>query len=476
MKNVGEYIGNYRIVSQQMQTLACQFYRVESTLEAENLFVLKTWPEVSIFSQMGIDTFTQQAQALVDFHAPFFLPIRGYGIDDHSHPYLLLPDEACTLETLAQRRGRTDAGPILVEEATTILQEVGTALVAAHQQGIVHGSLSPVSILLTSEGSVLVADFAPSMVHTMHQRFSLKPAYRPPEMQESRLSDQYALATLAHQLRPQLTISEEEAVARAQSGDQAKRFTSVRKFLLELGIEIALVENEAEQEIRPAEPPRAKRVSVPTIPWSRLARSKRTRWGSLAALLLLFVFLGVPPLYAALPAAAATVTIVPMTRSLEQTFQASIAAQTNLAQQQVHGRKLQYITSTQSQSEPTSQGIVEATQARGQLVFSQINKEIDLSSAPLRLDLSNGLTVVTDDQTKMLAGSTYTINAHVQEVGSQGNLPANAVNGFYDVGLVHSIGAPPISSSQIRGHLPEAQMSTRAWWSAITLSIRPHPR
>jgi serine/threonine protein kinase len=158
-KDVGEYIDHYRVVSQQTQTepLAYQLYRVESPQEAENPFILKTWPKANISSQVGIDTFTRQAQALVELHAPFVLPIKGYGLDDASHPYLLLPEEACTLETLAQRMKRADVEPISVKEATTILREVGTALVAAHQQGIVHGYLSPASILLTSEGSVLVA-------------------------------------------------------------------------------------------------------------------------------------------------------------------------------------------------------------------------------------------------------------------------------------------------------------------------------
>lgn len=190
--------------------------------------------------------------------------------------------------------------------------------------------------------------------------------------------------------------------------------------------------------------PRAKRVSLPTIPWSRIARSQRTRWSRLAVLLVLLLLSGYL-LYPVLPASAATMTIVPMSRSLEQTFQLHTAARTNIAQHQVRGRELIDTTSRQSISESVeNQGVLDATQAHGQLVFSQINQEINLSLNPLRFDLSNGLLqVVTVDKTDMQPGSTYTINAQVVEAGSKGNIPADSIDGFYNTGLVHRIGAPP---------------------------------
>lgn len=176
--------------------------------------------------------------------------------------------------------------------------------------------------------------------------------------------------------------------------------------------------------------------------------------------------LGVYLLYPVLPASAATVTIVPMTRSLEQTSQLHTAAQTIIAQQQVRSRELTYTTSRQSISESVeNQGVVDATQAHGQLVFSQINQEINLLLRPLRFDLSNGLLqVVTVDRIDMQPGLTYTINAQVEEAGSKGNIPADSIDGFYDAGLLHHVGALPISSSRIRSTSPVATMYTLVRW------------
>jgi hypothetical protein len=60
-------------------------------------------------------------------------------------------------ETLAQRLGRT--GPLERGEAMRVVSQVQEALSAAHEIGLVHGGLTPDSVVLTQGGPVKVIDF-----------------------------------------------------------------------------------------------------------------------------------------------------------------------------------------------------------------------------------------------------------------------------------------------------------------------------
>src|SRR5215218_4107175 len=63
-------------------------------------------------------------------------------------------------EPLGQRLDRDGALP--PAEAARVAYQVCQALASAHQLGVVHGTLSPATILLAADGSVKVADFASS--------------------------------------------------------------------------------------------------------------------------------------------------------------------------------------------------------------------------------------------------------------------------------------------------------------------------
>ena len=59
-------------------------------------------------------------------------------------------------ETLADRIAR---GPIPLDEALPIAQQIAEALEAAHEQGIIHRDLKPANIKVTPDGTVKVLDF-----------------------------------------------------------------------------------------------------------------------------------------------------------------------------------------------------------------------------------------------------------------------------------------------------------------------------
>ena len=59
-------------------------------------------------------------------------------------------------EDLAERLKR---GPIPVDEALAIAQQIAEALEEAHERGIVHRDLKPANVKLTPDGKVKVLDF-----------------------------------------------------------------------------------------------------------------------------------------------------------------------------------------------------------------------------------------------------------------------------------------------------------------------------
>jgi serine/threonine-protein kinase len=50
-------------------------------------------------------------------------------------------------------------GPLPVDEAVGIARDAAQALQYAHEQGVVHRDIKPENLLLTRDGSTLVADF-----------------------------------------------------------------------------------------------------------------------------------------------------------------------------------------------------------------------------------------------------------------------------------------------------------------------------
>ncbi|GHO43041.1 hypothetical protein [Ktedonospora formicarum] len=253
MKAIGEYIDNYRIIAVQADTPTSTLYIVEHTYENSGTLALKSWKMYDATSAY-YSTFSEQVLGLMKLKLPHCLPILDYGIDEDDRPYLILPEEALSLQTLQQRLKHDDIEPVTEDTSRKILGQVGTVLVIAHQEAIVHGALSPEAILLTPENEVLVS-FAPLITSTVGLRSSFDPLYQPPENTMTRLSDQFALGGLAGELLidyrtgPTIDAPTEHAISQAQSPDPGQRFRSVRHFLQHLGIQIALNEDQSEYEL-----------------------------------------------------------------------------------------------------------------------------------------------------------------------------------------------------------------------------------
>ena len=97
--------------------------------------------------------FQREARVLASLNHPHIGAI--YGLDEADGVRALVM-ELVEGQDLAQRLSR---GPIPLDEALPIANQIAEALEAAHEQGIIHRDLKPANIKLRPDGTVKVLDF-----------------------------------------------------------------------------------------------------------------------------------------------------------------------------------------------------------------------------------------------------------------------------------------------------------------------------
>jgi serine/threonine-protein kinase len=97
--------------------------------------------------------FEREARLLASLNHPNIATIHGLEESDGIH-FLVL--ELVPGETLAEQ---IEKGPVPVDEALPLFQQIAEALEAAHEKGIIHRDLKPANVKVTPEGKVKVLDF-----------------------------------------------------------------------------------------------------------------------------------------------------------------------------------------------------------------------------------------------------------------------------------------------------------------------------
>ncbi len=107
--------------------------------------------------------FMREAAALTALSHQNILPVHEYG-EQFGYPYLITPYMTHgSLADICKRQGRLTPTHVL-----QVLERIAAGLEYAHNKGVVHGTLKPANILLSTDQKLLVAGF--SLVHMLQMR------------------------------------------------------------------------------------------------------------------------------------------------------------------------------------------------------------------------------------------------------------------------------------------------------------------
>src|SRR5262245_18128862 len=149
MLTAGTRLGPYEIVAPAGAGGMGEVYRATDT-RLNRTVALKILPgHLSENAEMR-ERFEREAQTVAGLNHPNICTLHDVG---HHDGVDFLVMEYVEGETLAARLAR---GPLSISETLRIAAQVGTALDAAHRQGVVHRDVKPGNVMLTKGGCKLL--------------------------------------------------------------------------------------------------------------------------------------------------------------------------------------------------------------------------------------------------------------------------------------------------------------------------------
>jgi serine/threonine protein kinase len=184
-------IGPYEILGRETCAGAGLPYRVQAT-GTDRIFTLKALPESNAATDEAAG---QLVRELRELRHPNVLSPEAHGTDAGGAVFLIYPAVECT-----SLRSIIEGQRLREQQLRDIAMAVASALEAAHRRGLHHGGLQPKSVLMTSEGTVLVTDFMLTRVldPRVESAFSAPRAYVAPESDTGApaSADMYALGAI----------------------------------------------------------------------------------------------------------------------------------------------------------------------------------------------------------------------------------------------------------------------------------------
>jgi serine/threonine protein kinase len=285
--------------------------------------------------------FETEARAAAALNHPHIVSVHDSG-EHAGTPYIVM--ERLSAQTLADVIAR---GPLPQPQVRSILDDVLSALSAAHARGILHRDIKPANILFSASGHAKVADFgvakSPGSVHTMTGQIVGTMAYLSPDRIAGRpasvADDLYAVGVVGYEaltgrrafpqeslpelaraiaegvppplaaVRPDVDPALAAAIERAMARDPAWRFAAADEMR-------AALAGRLEPPARPATRVMAAPLPDPTTMVVAPPRNRSSRWylaaaaAVLAILVLAIAFIVDSSSRPAVPEPASTTTSV----------------------------------------------------------------------------------------------------------------------------------------------------------------------
>ena len=151
-----------------------------------------------------IRRFEAEAQLVAQLDHLHIVPLYDYWREPDGAYLVMRLIKGGNLEKLLER------GPLELNETARLLDQIGSALAAAHRQGVIHRDLKPANILLDEEGNAYLSDFGIAKTVGAEARITATgaivgaPAYLSPEQLQSRAltpqADIYSLGVLLFEM------------------------------------------------------------------------------------------------------------------------------------------------------------------------------------------------------------------------------------------------------------------------------------
>ena len=140
---VPEMIGSYRVVRVLGSGGTGRVYLGQHPVIGSKVAIKVLFPEIARSTET-VERFVQEAQASSQIGSPHIPRYFDFGTTTDGLPYAMM--EYFDGETLGARLTRV--GTLSVAETTQILEQVASALLMAHEAGLIHRDLKPENILL----------------------------------------------------------------------------------------------------------------------------------------------------------------------------------------------------------------------------------------------------------------------------------------------------------------------------------------
>ena len=149
---IGKTLVHYEITSLLGKGGMGEVYQAKDTKLGRDV-AIKVLPDELAWDIDRVARFQREAKFLAALNHPNIAAIYGLEQADGIH-FLVM--ELIEGDTLADR---IKTGPVPVEEALKLAQQIAEALEAAHEKGVIHRDLKPANIKVTPDGKVKILDF-----------------------------------------------------------------------------------------------------------------------------------------------------------------------------------------------------------------------------------------------------------------------------------------------------------------------------
>jgi cyclic di-GMP phosphodiesterase len=198
----GSTLGPYRLMERVGRGGMASVYRAYHPA-LDRYVAIKVLPDFFADEPGYRERFQQEARSVARLKHQNILEIFDYGYDDGT-PYLVL--ELIDGGTLGDRVGK----PMELREVVGLLEPLASALDHAHAHGILHRDIKPSNVLLTREGTPILADFGLAKMTGTIQRLTSSgvvmgtPEYMSPEQAADEFvgpaSDIYSFGVVAYEM------------------------------------------------------------------------------------------------------------------------------------------------------------------------------------------------------------------------------------------------------------------------------------